>query len=562
VSNIIATVLPKVNGHLCGAIYTGILGPVTYCIASRFRKLSGPLLPVVERVAHATHKGVFYTSFLIRLSESPMRPKLLKSFIVVLMFWMLATTMYWSLATPDINLKALKTLKELLPFLPFTVPQGDASILGSLAVQLKVIGYWTAPVLVLALVSGGIGYGLVWRMAHRTSQERTDRETGNGNFRGVTLTLGVLPTPKQLPRDDIDLGADDNEMLGRITEKERRLLCDILGTISAAPNAYPGEGITVPLLDHTLNLTAKALTARRNPGLSAIVAAAHELGKLTAYRKGENGEWSATKPHDREASRILGTLDSWAALPQLDRDSVLMAVKFHSNARSIPDLNGDPNVYRFARELLTVADDVQAEAVIEEKQRTLEKTELPDVIFESFVRALPSLSFQSSGLPKGVQAVAWKVGGRVYMLEIKLRETVLAKMPADVRGALLPNPKERQRVQPFTQELLKALEARGWLVRKIDDTKIEAKDALWNIKAGKLDFKGVIVIDVPKDFLGQLPSEDSMYEVAVTGPLFTSSSNHGHNGSGSSAGAPMGLSKNDLMGSVLKPSTPKPDESV
>jgi hypothetical protein len=492
-----------------------------------------------------------------------MRPKLLKSFIVVLVFWMLATTLYWSFQQPQVNLRALQALKALLPFLPISVPTGEATILGSLAVQLKVLAYWSAPVLVLSLISGLVGYGIVWQLARRTSQERTDRETGHGNFRGVTLTLGALPTPKPLPRDEIDLGSDDNEALGRITERERRLLCDILGTISAAPGAYAGPGITVPLLDHTLNLAAKALTHRRHPGLSAIVAAGHELGKLTAYRKGDNGEWSATKNHDREAARILGTLDAWHALPTLDRDSVLMAVKFHSNARAIPDLNGDPNVYRFARELLTVADDVQTEAVIEEKQRTLEKTELPDVIFESFARALPSLSFQSRGLPKGVQAVAWKVGNRVYMLEIKLRETVMAKMPADVRGALTPG-KERQRVQPFTQELLRALETRGWLVRKIDDTKVEVKDALWNIKAGKLDFKGVIVIDVPKEFIGQLPSEDSMYEVSVTGPLFTSSSSHHGNGggSGASGGAQMGMSKNDLLGSVLKPSSPKSDEAV
>lgn len=499
-----------------------------------------------------------------------MRPKLLKSFVFVVMFWMFATTLYWSFQQPEVNLRALHALKALMPFLPITVPQGEPSILGSLGVQLKVLMYWTLPVLVLTLISGLIGYGVVWQMARRTDQERTDRETGHGNFRGVNLTLGELPLPPQLPRDEIDLGADDNSALGRMTELERRLLCDILGIISAAPQAYPGPGITVPLLDHTLNLAAKALTHRRHPGLSAIVAAAHELGKVTAYRKNENGEWSAFKNHDREAARILGTLESWYALPNLDKSSVLMAVKFHSNPRSIPDLGGDPNVYRFARELLTVADEAQTEAVIEEKQRTLEKTELPDVIFDSFVRALPSLSFQSRGLPKGVAAVAWKVGSRVYMLEIKLRETVMAKMPEDVRGALAPNPKERQRVQPFTQELLKSLESRGWLVRKIDDTKVEVKDALWNIKAGKLDFKGVIVIDVPKDFMKQLPTEDSMYEVSVTGPLFTSSSsnsNHSHgsnnnNNASSNSGSSMGLSKNDLLGSVLKPSAPKSGDAV
>lgn len=487
-----------------------------------------------------------------------MRPKLLQSFIAVFAFWMIATTLYWSVQKPQVNLEALAAVKSLLPFLPIELPQ-NATILGSLKVQFQVLAYWSLPILVLALVSAGIGYGLVWRKARGTAQERTARETGSGEFRGVSITLGELPLPAILPRDDIDLGADDNEALGRITERERRLLCDILGTISAAPAGFAGEGISTPLLEHTLNLAAKALTHRRHPGLSAIVAAAHELGKLTAYRKNESGEWVAFKSHDKEAARILGTLDSWYKLPPLDRSAVMMAVKFNSNPRAIPDLDGDPQVYRFARELLSVADDAQTEVVTEEKQRTLEKTELPDVIFESFAKALPSLSFQSRGLPKGVAAVAWKIGSRVYMLEIKLRETVMAKMPADVRGALVPNPKERQRLQPFTHELLKSLESRGWLVRRIGETQVDVKEALWNIKAGKLDFKGVIVVDVPPEFMAQLPSEDSMYEVSVTGPLFTQ---HTPAPAASPASAPgMGMSRNDLLGSVLKPSSGKSEGS-
>lgn len=483
-----------------------------------------------------------------------MRPKLLKSFIVVLIFWLVATTLYWSFQKPEVNLQALTSLKALLPLLSLDVPN-NATILGSLQVQLKVLMYWSLPALVLATLSGLAGYGLVLLWARRTSQERTSRETGSGNFRGVTLTLGELPLPDILPRDEIDLGADDNEALGRITERERRLLCDILGTISAAPNAYAGEGISVSLLEHTLNLASKALMHHRHPGLSAIVAAAHELAKITAYKKSDSGEWTSVKNHDRESARILGSLDSWHALPYQDRNAVLMAVKFHSNPRSIPDLDGDPQVYRHARDLLAVADGAQIEAVTEEKQRTLEKTELPDVIFETFAKALPSLSFQNRGLPKGVAAVAWKIGNRVYLLEIKLRETVMAKMPADVRGALVPNPKERQRLQPFTAELLKSLEARGWLVSKIGDAQVAPKEALWNIKAGKLDFKGVIVVDVPPEFIGQLPADDSMYEIVVTGPLFTQSAS-------SANGAGGGMSKNDLLGSVLKPSTAKPEGTV
>lgn len=496
-----------------------------------------------------------------------MRPKLLKSFIVVVVFWLTASTFYWSFQRPEVNLEALRALKALMPFANISVPAGEASILQSIGVQMKVLWFWSAPMLLLTALSGCLGYGVVWLLAKRTAQERTDRETGSGAYRGVTCTLGVLPSPPGLPRDEIDLGADDDGLLSAMTPPQRRVLCDVLGTMSAAPNAYAGEGITVPLLDHSLNLAAQALTHKRHPGLAAIVAAAHGLAHITVYQKDKEGRWGLMrgKSHDKESARILATFNSWNDLPVLERDAVIMAVKFNNNARVIPDLNGDPQVYRLAREILTVADDAQVVVVTEEKQRTLEKTELPDVVFDAFARALPSLAFQSRGLPKGVPAVAWKVGTRVYLLEIKLRETVMAKLPEDVRGALSPNPKERSRLQPFTAELLRALESRGWLVREINDTKVEVKDALWNLKAGKLDFKGVIVIDVPKEFMAQLPSEDSMYEIVVSGPLFNAGhggGGHGGNGGGNGGQAPGNITRDDLLGSVLKPGAPKNNPSV
>jgi hypothetical protein len=489
-----------------------------------------------------------------------MRPKLLKSFIVVLLFWFVASTLWWSLAKPETNLAALHALKRLLPFVPVVVP-AEAGILGAWKVQLAVLAYWSLPILVLTVVSGGIGLAAVWFGAYQKRQERDDREAGHGTYRKVTLTKGELPLPLMLPRDEIELGSNDNEALARMTERELAVLREILGIFSAHPNAYAGEGVTGSLLEHALNLSSKALTHRRHPGLAAIVAAAHELGKIVAYEKQGDG-WQLSKPHDREAARVLSTLDSWWALPELDRTAVMLAVCFNSKPRFIPDMNGDPASYKLARDILSAAEGATSEALAEEKQRTLErsesleKKELPEVIFETFVKALPQLPFQSRGLPKGVQAVAWKVGSRVYMLEIKLRETVLAKMPADVRGALTPNPKDRARVQPFTLELLKALEAKGWLVRKIDATQLEMKEALWNIQAGKLGFKGVIIIDVPEEFIPMLPAGDSMYEVAVTGTLFTPAATQ-------STAAGTAVSKDDLLGMVLRPAAaPKKESSA
>jgi hypothetical protein len=289
-----------------------------------------------------------------------------------------------------------------------------------------------------------------------------------------------------------------------------------------------------------LNVASKALERQRNPGLSAIVAAGHELGKITAWAKNEENQWVLLKNQDREASKHLTALDSWWDMDKESRLALLLAVKYHSNVRQMPDVDGEHRIYRLARDLLDNASEAQASAVVEEKQKTLEKHELPDVLFEAFLRALPTLSFQSFGMPKNVPAIAWKVGSRVYMLEIKLRETVMGHLSQEVRGALIPSSKDKSKVAPFTLELLKALQAKGWLVQEVGKMRLDTKEALWIIQAGKLEFKGVIIIDVPLEHQDMLPPADSAYAVAVSGPLY------------SQPGAVV-VSRNEVMGDMLRP---------
>lgn len=480
-----------------------------------------------------------------------MRPKLLQSFILVLVFWMVATTIYWSLQDPSVNLNALKELKGLMPFLPVTLPD-EAGILGSIAVQRNVLVYWSIPMLVGAGLSALVGYGLAWLKAKGVKQERDDREKGHGEYRGATLTVGVLPTPREFPMNHVELDPEDED-LARLTAKQLKLLESILGVLAAHPDAYAGDGITGSLLDHTLVLAEKALKSPRNPGLTALVTAAHELGKITAYTKNADGSWTLAKSQDMEAARILRTLEAWFALPELERNAIMMAVKFHTTPRNLPQVDGDAATQRLAKDLLFRTEDTRTETVEAAKAEVLEAarsdpdTPLSDQVFDAFLRSLPSLPFQNRGLPKGVAAVAWKVGGRAYLLEIKLRDTVMAKLSPEIRSALSANPKERVRLQPFTVELMAALHKKGWLVTKIDDTTLNPKEAVWNVKAGKLEFRGVIVVDVPEEFRSQLPADDSMYEVQVTGPLFTSA-----------AAAASTFTKDDLLGSVLR----APSQSV
>lgn len=454
-----------------------------------------------------------------------MRPKLLKSFVLVTVFWFMVTAVYWSFADPQVNLRSLMALKRLLPFLPVEVPK-EAHILQSLSVQLVVLKYWTLPVLGLTAMSFLAGFSLVWLRAKQVNDRRqTALKTGE-KYRGVSVTIGALPIPKQLPRDEVSLEDEADGPLSKASAAERRALEEIIGTLSAHPDAYHEPG-TSGALQCALAAAYKALSSHKTqPGLAACSAAASELGKITAYKK-VDGEWSLVKNEAREAAKILTSLPAWAALPPASREALMLSVKYRHSPRSMPIPEGDQDIFRLAQDLLYSAKDTQAEVVTQEKQKSLEKTleqqDLAEVVFAAFKRALPLLAFQNRGLPKGVRAVAWKVGRRVYMLEIALRESVMAQMPPEIAKALMPAASgAKPRIQPFTTELLKALDGSGWLISKIDDKNVAPSEALWTVQAGKLEFRGVIIIDVPDEFLPNLPAQDSMYELTVTGVLFTS----------------------------------------
>lgn len=452
-----------------------------------------------------------------------MRPRLLRSFFIVLCFWLGGTTLYWSFSDPAVNWRSLVALKQLVPFLPITVPD-EPSILTSVSVQLKVLAYWTAPVLALTALTFMLGYLGGWWRARGIATEREMREKGSGNYRGMGVTMGRLPEPPALPRVSLDWELEEDSPLRAADPKAQLLIKQVLETIAAHPDAYNGVGAVSPdsLLDHTVRALEQALaTNKKHPGLAGCVAAAHELGYITAYEPTGQGGWRQTKNVDRAAASALASLPAWWELESSDRDAVLLAVKFKSTPALMPEPEGNQAVFRLAQDLLYAAKEAVQVVVEQERQKTLEKHELPTAVFDAFKRAMPLLAFQHRGLPKGVRAVAWKFGNRVYMLEIALRESVMAQLPADVAAALAPGAgRPRGRLQPFTVELLKALDGAGWLVKEINEMVLDPADAVWTIQAGKLEFRGVIVIDVPAEFMEALPPQDSMYEVKVTAAMF------------------------------------------
>jgi len=252
-----------------------------------------------------------------------MRIKLLKSFLVVFLFWWLLTACLWSVADPVTNLLGLQRIAHLASFagLHLAVPR-SISVLDALDVQLRVLHAWTLPVTLATLVFTIIGLVVVWVWTLKHHRDRSNRIAKSDEYRGVSTSLGPLPalgTPQSVT---IELRSS-TEALSVISSEERTLLADVLGIIAANQEVFAGENRPAgSLLQRTLSAAHEALARRHHPGLAAIAAAASELGKITAWTKDEEGAWVRTKSEQREAARILSALPSWFALPSTDRLAV------------------------------------------------------------------------------------------------------------------------------------------------------------------------------------------------------------------------------------------------
>lgn len=488
-----------------------------------------------------------------------MRSSLLKNFLVVFLFWWLVLAVWWSFhpASYTVSAQKIASMWDMLTFgawspVPPELPNITTFSLKRLDLVIFSITYWVVPLIVLTGIAFVIGGGRVWLTARKSHADRAAREQGGGGWRSIGITLGAFPTPVMLKRDALDLGLEPNSevpALRGITPVQIKLLNEIMGTISAYPDAFCGDGHGVSLFDHTLGVMEKIAEDPTAGPLSLITAAAHDMGKITAYTKDStSGEWKRIKWHDKESARHLALLPAWWEMPDADRMSVLMAVKYGHTPGAMPDLDTEGQTLNTALKILDGVHEADTSTTRDEKRKVLDKTDIPGALYEAFIDNLAVLPFQTPGLPKGVKAVGWKTKSRIYLLEIKLRETLMPKLDPDLRAALGGIYREKTKVTPFTLELLKALEGRGWLIREIDQMKLDIKEALWKIKAGNLEFKGVLILDVPIEFQEKLPSQDTLYPLTVIGPLYDQPGT-------------LFTNDGDLDGILSKPK-PKPKEPV
>lgn len=489
-----------------------------------------------------------------------MRSRLLGSFLFVLIFWWLALSFWWFTAPPQEALHRLTSAAALLPWASH-LPALKPTVFDFWRIQADTVDVWTGPLILVALLAALIGAGVVWMVAHKLNRHRDERISASETYRGVGITLGVLPAPAVAERAEVEFTASTKELRNLLDQ----LSPGEFGVLEALLEMLAASG-----LDHVeqvLEEIERALSLP-NPGLACIVETACAIGDTA-----------------RERARLISSLPAWWELPPERRYGMLLAVKFRGQElKWVPEMTGLPEASRLARDLLVALDapkidtsewkrkgpfylidgDAQSHQAGEDppiEERALAPAEpheraasgnaanpppaprrappaestnaaqgvppkKPVGLLDIFCRELPHLPLRIRGISatKKVVPLGWKKRGRLYLIEKSLVETLWHKLPQALKEQFNEAPAGPR--SPVTRALLDVLHLEGWLVTKNGLDELSATEALWVVKAGKLDFKGVIVLSkLPDTLMDQLPTEDSPFDMTILRPLFFASKN-------------------------------------
>ena len=535
-----------------------------------------------------------------------MRTRLLGSFLFVLIFWWLVLSFWWFTAPPQEALQRLTGTAALLPWARH-LPRLKPTVFDFWQIQRDTVDLWTGPLTLVWIAGALAGIVLVWGFAYQLHRRREGRVAPSAMYRGVGITIGVLPAPLIVERAEVSLNAANKELrdlLTRIEPLEREVFEDLLAMLAAAGLDQVGD--TLERLERALTLPA--------PGIACIVEVACELGDSPRVR-----------------ARVLTSLASWWNLPPVQRYGALLAVKHRGEAlKMVPQMTGLPEASKLAREVLFALDGsdagasawkkkgpfylidggaapgsessadkapagggdsqpdpnlqpssaaaVEHEEVSSASAETAEPPKKPAGLLDIFCRELPNLPLQIGfGAPKSVP-MGWKRKGRLYLIEKTLAETLWHKLPQALKEQFREAPAGSR--SPVTRALLEVLHLEGWLVTKNGLDELDAKDALWVVRSGKIDFKGVIVLSkLPDRLMDQLPTEDSKFEMTILRPLFFASKNPSREHTPgetldrkelaanvgeeiASASSVARMSLDDLLGGLLRPAAPKATQNA
>lgn len=446
------------------------------------------------------------------------RSKLTRSTVVLVLFWGTILTVAFMSMGPD-TLTSWLTLNGMAPSEAVTPINLFSVSVHVIYLRLLKTWFWLAGGLVF-------GVGIVWLLIILKIVKRNQRgKQHKERYRDIGVSISELvqyKNPEGEPINGLKFPKD-------ISKSHQPLLRDILEYLNAHKDAFVGDGHDTTLLKHTLNVIAEAQDYPGADDLLILAAAAHDIGKVVSMKR-DGKEWKRNGLQDDQGARLLSKFDKWWALPDVDRAILIHAVRYEHNPKNLPYVIPGLNVEEVKRtkKLLGQLRTIDGIATSEEKERVLEKIDVNKAVESAFMRALAEMPFQVRGLARGVRAAGWRQGDKLFILEHRLRDLSGDKMDADQAAALDAHFRESGGTSRFSDVLFKVLEDKGWLVKTLDvqetpdnelhEETVKASFPLWRVKAGTMEFNGVVAIELPEDMRHIYPQE-SQYTLIVAGKL-------------------------------------------
>ncbi|MBK3779958.1 HD domain-containing protein [Paraburkholderia aspalathi] len=427
------------------------------------------------------------------------------------------------------------------------VPHITMHGLGTAAdVQLNLLMFWTTPMLVLWVVSLGVGY-IVTDLRVRSEQRKREASLRPaGEFWGVTVphySLGSLPlstTPKlsgqpvvfaekgKAPRGTmyIDLKGTVGEAFKMLTTAESQLAKELLQLLFAQPDHFAGLGHGVGLLEHTLNVAGEAAqrctTEFRMPLLAAL---AHDVGKLITFQRDNDGEWVRRGLHSRESARILATLPGFQQLPEVHQRALMLAVKYDHAPNQIPEVRGEREATQLAMRVISALAHADRTATAAEKDRNLEKLKPEDLLWKDFADFLR----EAPVVQRGKKGAANQVNNPpdspyLYVYEAPWRDAAVRRLPPEVAAALDLTRRDAGKMAKYTRILAERLRKEGLLVEEFEGKQVTGTNPLWDIQSGTGEkavvLRGIMVLkaDALWKVLNYRLSTKSPFPVQILAP--------------------------------------------
>lgn len=249
----------------------------------------------------------------------------------------LGAVLLWmaALATIDQNQIAVRLLEVYGPQEALIVAQnaGSSSALAGL-VSDQIKSQW------IYLVAG-LALGLIARFAvanwakrvtvHPDSRVSVTDEAG-GRYTMFGLPFAHAPHAPKLPVADVsDVDLVENASLIEI---------ELLGAYRAGGQpADVGGYHGVTLYEHCLDVWRRAVEKNGVCTLEAILALAHDAGKLITFEPTKDGGWRRLSPkHESYNAEVIRRLPSFNSIPREERDLILLALGYMEGGVSAKDV--------------------------------------------------------------------------------------------------------------------------------------------------------------------------------------------------------------------------------